>query len=399
MSRRLAMLWMLYFVQGLPFGFQATAVPVLLREGGASLTVISLAGLVSAPWILKPLWAPWVDASPRRKTWLLPMQGLLAGSVALGGFIGDSRTAPLLAAVGLMNLFAATLDIAVDGLAVDILDERDLGLGNAAQVVGYKLGMLTGGGLLLWVSARIGHASSMYAMALSIAVTAFITWRFAEPTPESRARREPLRYRATLRALVRTLAAPRARWLGLAVLTYKLGESVADAMFKPFLVDAAFTRAQIGLWLGTWGMLFSLLGSLGGGWLASRWRLWQTLTVLAALRILPLVGEWWLVGWAAPSSRAVIAVTSAEHFFGGALTTAMFAMMMSRVDRNIGATHFTALAALEVVGKAVPSLAAGALTDALGYRFAFGLAVALSTAFLFVLPPLRGGPSRRAAER
>lgn len=391
MSRRLAILWLLYFVQGLPFGFQATAVPVLLREGGASLTLISLAGLVSAPWILKPLWAPWVDASPRRKTWLLPMQGLLAVSVVAGGAIGDTRIGPLLVAVGLMNLFAATLDIAVDGLAVDILEEQDLGVGNAAQVVGYKLGMLAGGGLLLWLSARIGHAESMYAMALVIGVTTIATFSFDEPPRRSGDAVAAPRYRATMRALIQTLATPEARWLALAVLTYKMGESVADAMFKPFLVDAAFTRDQIGLWLGTWGMLFSLVGSLAGGWLASRWRIWDALMLLAVLRILPVAGEWWLVTSGAPRPTAVIAVTCAEHLFGGGLTTAMFAMMMSRVDRRIGATHFTAMAALEVMGKALPSLAAGALTDALGYGVSFGLAVALSTAFLFVLPPLRDG--------
>ena len=44
-ARRLAILWVLYFVQGLPFGFQATALPVYLREAGVSLTGI---GLVTA---------------------------------------------------------------------------------------------------------------------------------------------------------------------------------------------------------------------------------------------------------------------------------------------------------------------------------------------------------------
>jgi MFS family permease len=390
MSRRFAILWLLYLVQGLPFGFQATAMPVLLREADASLTVVSLAGLVSIPWVLKPLWAPWVDASRTRKRWLLPMQAALALSVGLAGWVGDTQLAPLVICVALMNLFAATLDIAVDGLAVDMLKERDLGLGNAAQVVGYKLGMLVGGGLVLWASAHVGHARSMYAMVAVILVVLAVTWRFDEPPRQTRAQSGiRLSYLAAMKKLLATFRAPETKWVAIAAITYKAGEAMADTMFKPFMVDHGFTRAEIGLWLGTWGMLFSLAGSLGGGWLASRWKIWHALAVFAALRILPLLGQWWLAVGGAPDATSLIAITCAEHLFGGALTTAMFAMMMSRVDRKIGATHYTALAALEVIGKAIPGLASGPLTEKLGYAATFGAAVALSMVFLLVLPALR----------
>ena len=40
---RLGILWSLYFVQGLPFGFQATALPVSLRSEGMSLAGVGLA--------------------------------------------------------------------------------------------------------------------------------------------------------------------------------------------------------------------------------------------------------------------------------------------------------------------------------------------------------------------
>ena len=49
-------------------------------------------------------------------------------------------------------LLAATQDIAVDGWAVSTLAPGQLGPANAVQVVGYKLGMLTGGGLLVWAA-------------------------------------------------------------------------------------------------------------------------------------------------------------------------------------------------------------------------------------------------------
>ena len=55
LGRKLVILWALYFVQGLPFGFQATALPVYLREAGLSLTAIGFATALSLPWMLKVL--------------------------------------------------------------------------------------------------------------------------------------------------------------------------------------------------------------------------------------------------------------------------------------------------------------------------------------------------------
>src|SRR5687767_6318696 len=149
--RKLGVLWTLYFVQGLPFGFQATALPVYLRAAGVSLAVVGMATALALPWALKIFFAPLVDryGSARfgaRRSWILPLQlGLLAccAAAALVPPVPLERSlAPLLWLVFGMNLFAATMDVAVDGLAVDLLEPDELGQGNIAQVVGYKAGML-----------------------------------------------------------------------------------------------------------------------------------------------------------------------------------------------------------------------------------------------------------------
>jgi MFS family permease len=89
------------------------------------------------------------------------------------------------------------------------------------------------------------------------------------------------------------------------------------------------------------------------------------------------------------NAGTVIAVNCAEHFFGGALTTCMFALMMSRVDRRIGATHYTLLAAVEVGGKALTSTFSGVFADRFGYAPVFLGAVVLTMAFPFLALPLR----------
>jgi PAT family beta-lactamase induction signal transducer AmpG len=388
---RFATLFALYFVQGLPYGFQVGALPVYLRENGISLTGIGLAGALSLPWIAKILWAPMVDRwhvrrLGRRRSWILPMQLALSAVCVAAAFTEpESRLVPLLGLVLCMNLFAATMDIAVDGLAVDLLAGRSLGYANIAQVVGYKLGALTAGGLLLQASSAVGWRG-MFGLMAGLVLAGFgVALALREPAAQRDA--EPESVREILRLLGRALATPGVPWLLFFIASYKLGESMADQMFRPFLVDAGFSREQIATWVNTYGMLGSLLGSFAGGLLASRVGLFRGLTMTACVRVVPVLGMLWLA-LGTPSASAVIGVTVAENFFGGALTTCMFAYMMSRVDRRIGATHFTLFATVEVMGKMLAGASAGVIGDGPGYAAVFGLAVGLSVAFLGLLVPM-----------
>ncbi|MCU0809026.1 MAG: MFS transporter, partial [Candidatus Contendobacter sp.] len=73
----LGLLLCLYFAQGLPSGLIAHALPALLRDAGVSLSVIGLTGLIAAPWMLKFLWAPFVDRYGSRRRWLIATNSLL----------------------------------------------------------------------------------------------------------------------------------------------------------------------------------------------------------------------------------------------------------------------------------------------------------------------------------
>ena len=257
----LALLSVLYFAQGLPFGFQATALPVYLRISGVSVTTLGFLSLLSAPWMLKVLWAPLVDGHGtarlgRRLSWIVPMQAALAAASLLAAFVDPTRQlAALLALVFAMNLFAATQDIAVDGLAIDTLRPSELGLGNAAQVVGYKLGMLTGGGLLVWASDSIGWRGLFLAMAgLSLLVlgVAALARRLASapldesPAPANAPAGAAPRLREVLAIALRASSAPGMLWLLAVLATYKLGESMRDVLYKPFLVDSGLTAGTCG---------------------------------------------------------------------------------------------------------------------------------------------------------
>lgn len=395
MKHAYVVLGVLYVVQGLPFGFQASALGLYLRSEGVSLTAIGLAGALAAPWLLKALWSPLVDRYGsarfgRRRSWIVPMQVLLAGACFVTALFppgGGRALEPLLVLVLLMNLFAATLDVAVDGLAVDLLrDEggavqRSLALGNTIQVVGFKGGMLIGGGLLTWASQWIGWEGHFVAMGVLVLVALGLVLFVREPPPRA-SQEAPEKLTGVLAALASTLKRP-GTWLVLAIVaTYKTGESVIDPMFSMFLVDAGYSRETLGLWLGGYGMGASVTGSVLGGLVATRVPLVRALVIVGAIRSIPLALELGLSIVGEPSPAAVISVSLAEHFGGGMLTTVMFAFMMWRVDPRIGASHFTFLAAVEVLGKMPASLASGWLADELGYVGTFAIGVGLSLGWL-----------------
>jgi MFS family permease len=409
---KLGLLASLYFAQGLPFGFQSNALRLYLTELGLAMTQVGFAGLLAAPWGLKFLWAPLVDrfGAPRfgrRKSWIVPAQALLGATCLVAGFVPpQEHLALVLALVLLMNFFAATQDIAVDGLAVDLLEPAELGAGNAAQVVGYKVGMLTGGSALVTVSAALGGWRGLFvAMAALCFAVLGVVLLVREPGTASEPPSAPtwLELFARVREVCRT---PGVGWLVLAVATYKVGESMADAMFGPYLVRAhGMDKETVALWLGGWGTAASLGGSLGGGLLASRMKLLRAVQVAAALRVGPLWAQWLLsAGLLAPAKAAIISVTVAEHFFGGVLTTTMFSLMMSQVNRRIGATHFTVLAAVELWGKAPAGAVSGLLVDRFGFSPVFLTAVVLSGLYAVLLVPLEpklasppGGPAAASA--
>jgi hypothetical protein len=81
------------------------------------------------------------------------------------------------------NLIAATQDIATDGLAVRMLDARELGLANGIQVGAYRVGMMFGGGLVIKVFELSGWSLAFGCMAALLAATIIPVLMMREPTP------------------------------------------------------------------------------------------------------------------------------------------------------------------------------------------------------------------------
>ena len=196
-SATYAMIGGLYFVQGMPLGFAFEAVPSLLRHAGTSLETLALAPLAALPWVLKFLWAPFVEnhwsrSMGRRRSWIIPMQIGLAITLAILAFLPISNINALyiIALATAASFFAATQDIAVDALAAERLAAGDMGDANALQVGGLAAGMLVAGAGTMIAVDMVGQKITFGVLAICVlmALAPVILWQEPAPAVDTRRR-------------------------------------------------------------------------------------------------------------------------------------------------------------------------------------------------------------------
>lgn len=121
------LLFLLYFGQGLPYGFQVKLLPLLLRKENFSLSKVGLSRLLSLPWIFKFSVAPLIDNLWSLNSWIV--FGSIAMSLLcfISAFMGVSSTMIILFCVFWMNLTSALQDVAVDAFAISLLKPSELG--------------------------------------------------------------------------------------------------------------------------------------------------------------------------------------------------------------------------------------------------------------------------------
>jgi len=380
---RLVLLGSLYLAQGLPYGFFTQALPVLMREAGLSLKAISATSLLFLPWALKFLWAPLVDRTGTRRQWILPLQLTAATGASLLALadIGDSF-ALIFAALLLFNLLAAMQDVATDGLAVRLLGEKERGLGNGLQVGAYRLGMVLGGGWLLWVFAQSGWQAMFLAMAGILLLTCLPVLFLRGESAESHA--PPAAARQLALGWARRLRQPGLLPFILLICAYKFGDSMVSSLVGPFLKDYGLSKEEIALLKGTLGSVAGLAGAALGGWAA--WRLGRRAALLGCgllqtLSLLPYLAA--ALGWG--GKELIWAGCLGEHLLGGMATVALFTLMMDASDPDHAGTDYTLLACAVVIGTGLASFAGAVVADALGYAPMMAAGILLSGAGCLLL--------------
>lgn len=163
----IALLVFLYVLQGIPLGL-AGSIPMVLQGKHIGYKQQAMFSLVYWPFSVKLLWAPIVDAAyfskfGRRKSWLVPMQYLIGFFMLfLAQYVNDllddrddkvPDVTTLTAVFFLLNFFAATQDIAVDGWALTMLSRRNVGHASTCNTIGQTAGYFIGNVVFLALSS------------------------------------------------------------------------------------------------------------------------------------------------------------------------------------------------------------------------------------------------------
>jgi PAT family beta-lactamase induction signal transducer AmpG len=375
-GQKIWLLVALYLAQGLPYGFFTIALPAMLREAGLSLKAISAASLLALPWILKFLWAPYLDHRGTRRGWLLTLQ-LSAVTVALvmTQLKLDSGYVLLFAAAFTFNLIAATQDIVTDGLAVRMLATRELGLANAVQVGAYRVGMILGGGLLLWIFAQTNWTAMFICMAALLALTVVPVLTLREPPRDAR------QLRLTTAQLsvdwLRRLLTPGMLIMAALIFCYRFGDQMLTTLLVPFLIDQGLGLSDIALLKGTVGSATSLIGAALGGWLAFSTGRRNALLVSGVAQAASF-GLYVAVALGAGGIQLLWVATVVEGVIGTMATVALFTLMMDASDPEHAGTDYTLLASAVLVVGLIANFCGAAIADAFGYVSAFSTGAALA---------------------
>lgn len=147
-------LWIpsLYFAEGIPYVVVMLVSVIMYKRLGISNTDIALyTSWLYLPWVIKPLWSPFVDIVKTKRFWIIAMQ-LLIGA----GLAGVALTIPApdffrytLAFLWLLAFSSATHDIAADGFYMLGLSKHDQAWFVGVRSTFYRLAMITGQGLLI----------------------------------------------------------------------------------------------------------------------------------------------------------------------------------------------------------------------------------------------------------
>ena len=155
----------LYVAQGIPEGLLYYAIPAWLAINGKSPAEIGgYVAVIAIPWSLKIINAPLMDRFTylpmgRRRPWILFGQiGLMASFFSMSLIVNPLDNLIWLSILGfVVNFFGVTQDIAVDGMAIDILpidqQARANGLMWGSKTVGISASVALGS----WIIHEYGY--------------------------------------------------------------------------------------------------------------------------------------------------------------------------------------------------------------------------------------------------
>ncbi|MBT7334180.1 MAG: MFS transporter [Gammaproteobacteria bacterium] len=181
---------LLYFAQGIPKGLLNIAMPAWLASKGMSASMIaSYLAIIVLPWVFKVATGPLMDrfqfpAMGLRRPWVLGAQLGMTVAMCLLVIIDDplEQMVMLTFLAATVQLFAATQDVAVDGMAIDLVPEEEYGRVNAFMMFGKAIGWASSAALsgVLLTTVGLGPTAVLGAIVCAIVLLGFFYIRERE---------------------------------------------------------------------------------------------------------------------------------------------------------------------------------------------------------------------------
>lgn len=389
-SSRRAWRWIpsLYFAQGIPNVAVATLAVVMYKNLGVSNTDVALyTSWLYLPWVIKPLWSPFVDLRGTKRAWIVGLQFVIG--VALG-LIALTVPAPFyfqatLAVFWLIAFSSATHDIAADGFYLLALPKTQQAAFVGVRSTFFRLSMIAGQGGLVFLAGSLatstGDIAHAWAVVFGLLAGFFFLagWyhsralpRLSEDTPPTERGNPWQGWWTVFSAFFRRRDILTV--LGFLML-YRIAEAQLLKLVIPFMLDErevgglALTTEQIGIFYGTLGVVALTVGGLAGGWLVSRFGLRKMLWWMVAAMHVPNVV---FVGLALtqPESLTVIggALVMEQLGYGFGFTAYMVYMMMVASDGPHKTAHYAICTGFMALGVMLPGMFSGWIQEQLGYQ-------------------------------
>ncbi len=379
---------LLSFASGLPLGLIWIAIPDWLRTQGFDLKSIGLFSLVQLPWSLKPLWAPLMDRFRipflgQRQGWILITQIALSALILLlsGLDINQETLTVYMALVFSMAMLSASFDIALDALAVEILNKEEQGVAVGLRTALYRLGMFASGALTISLTANYSWTLVNVVLALLFLPMLGITSMLKS---EKLGDKSITLKEAVFEPIKELFSRKDVYWILLVVVFYKFSDNLGQALLRPFLVDRGFGAFERGVALGTIGLAATLLGTFLGGILTNVLGVKKSLMYFGVLQIFSNIG-YVVLCKTEPLALVLYLAMGFETLTQGLGTGAFSVLLMRMTNKKFSISQYAILSSLFTLPRVVSGPLAGLLSQRYGWETFFYVTMLLGLPGLWLV--------------
>lgn len=382
----------LYLAEGLPNAIAASVALILYQELGIDNARITFyTSLFYLPWVIKPLWSPFVDILRTRRLWIWQTQFLICAALAgIAISLPGPHFFPVsLAFFWLLTFCSATHDIAADGFYILGLTEREQSFFVGVRNTVYRLALLCAQGPLIKYAARLeartGNVTLGWAIAFGTMAGVFLCLGvyhalvLPRPAVDRPGSTESMAkfFRDFFAAFEVFFQKPKIVTVLSFLLLYRFGEAqllkVAPLFVKHARVGGGLglTTDQFGTFYSNIGVAALLLGGILGGILVSRHGLRAWLWPMVIVMHLPDAVFIYL-SYARPENLRLIGACIGLEQFGYGFGFTAYMLYMIYIARGQHATaHYAICTGFMALGLMVPGLWSGQLQEWLGYQHFF----------------------------